>query len=161
MMFPAHSRGGAIHFFLDEKVNKKSPLRLMLWKVVRGLGLSLPHQPRRKKRKRRVCEWTICGGFGIYFFCGIILLSLRGGTTKQSLCYTNNHEIASLRSQWQILHRTSLPTGSYSLFPGWKSKQKITAASDAMKGSAKARVVIAAPAEAEERLGKDCARGFC
>ena len=28
--FPAHRRGVAIHFFLDEKVNKKSPLRLML-----------------------------------------------------------------------------------------------------------------------------------
>jgi hypothetical protein len=32
-----------------------------------------------------------------------------------------------------------------------KIKQKITAASDAMKGSALARVVIAAPAKAEER----------
>jgi hypothetical protein len=63
------------------------------------LGLSLPHQPRRKKRERRACERTICGWIGIYFFCGIILLSLRGGTTKQSLCYLNNYEIASLCSQ--------------------------------------------------------------
>ena len=30
LTFPAHGRGGPIHFFLDEKVNKKSPLRLML-----------------------------------------------------------------------------------------------------------------------------------
>ncbi len=34
----------------------------------------------------------------------------------------------------------------------------IAAASDAMKGSARARVVIAAPAEAEERLGNDSER---
>jgi len=41
-----------------------------------------------------------------------------------------------------------------------KINPKITAASDAMKGRALARVVIAAPAKAEERLGKGSAREF-
>jgi hypothetical protein len=38
--------------------------------------------------------------------------------------------------------------------------QKTTAASDAMKGSALARFVIAAPAKAEKRSGKGSARRF-
>jgi hypothetical protein len=37
----------------------------------------------------------------------------------------------------------------------------IAAASDAMKGSARARLVIAAPAEAEDRLGRVCERTIC
>jgi hypothetical protein len=37
----------------------------------------------------------------------------------------------------------------------------IAAASDAMKGSGLARVVITAPAEAEERWRRVCAREFC
>jgi hypothetical protein len=37
----------------------------------------------------------------------------------------------------------------------------ITAASDAMKVSAKAWVVTAAPAKAEERLGRVCERTIC
>ncbi len=37
----------------------------------------------------------------------------------------------------------------------------ITAASDAMKGSGLARVVIAAPSKAEDRLGKVCERTIC
>ena len=36
-------------------------------------------------------------------------------------------------------------------FPSAEKKQNAAAASDAMKGCARARVVIAAPAEAEER----------
>ena len=36
-------------------------------------------------------------------------------------------------------------------FPSAEKKQNAAAASDAMKGSAKARLVIAAPAKAEER----------
>ena len=37
----------------------------------------------------------------------------------------------------------------------------ITAASDAMKGSGLARVVIAAPDKAEDRLGRDSERTIC
>ncbi len=59
------------------------------------------------------------------------------------------------------LFSRSLPRAGYSLFPGWKSKQKITAASDAMKGSELARVVTAAPAKAEDRLGRVCERTIC
>ncbi len=54
-----------------------------------------------------------------------------------------------------------IAAGGYSLFPWWKSKQKITAASDAMKGSALARVFIAAPAKAEDRWGKDSEWTIC
>jgi hypothetical protein len=46
-------------------------------------------------------------------------------------------------------------------FPSAEKKQNAAAASDAMKGSAKARVVIAAPAKAEDRLGKDSERTIC
>ncbi len=43
-----------------------------------------------------------------------------------------------------------MAAGGLVTFSWWKSNQKTTAASDALKGSAKARLVIAAPAEAEE-----------
>jgi hypothetical protein len=42
-----------------------------------------------------------------------------------------------------------------------KIKQKITAASDAIKGSAGARIVTAAPAKAEDRLGRVCEWTIC
>jgi hypothetical protein len=53
----------------------------------------------------------------------------------------------------------SLPRGP-SPFPIVEKDQKTTAASDAMKGSGLARLVIAAPAKAEDRLGRVCAGGI-
>ena len=51
--------------------------------------------------------------------------------------------------------------GEPSSFPVAEKNQNATAASDAMKGSAKARVVIAAPANAEQRLGRVCEWTIC
>jgi hypothetical protein len=42
-----------------------------------------------------------------------------------------------------------------------EKNQNATAAPDAVKGSAKARVVTAAPANAEERLGRVCEWTIC
>ncbi len=105
MICPLIAAGGLIFLFLQQKRNKMPPLRLMLWKVVRGLSKSLPHQPRRKKRERRVCERTICVGIGIvHLLCNP--LSLRGGTTKQSIYSTTVRLLRCARndrkkaSQW-------------------------------------------------------------
>ena len=54
-----------------------------------------------------------------------------------------------------------MAAGGLFTFSWMKIKQKITAASDAMKVSAEARLVIAAPAKAEDRLGKVCERTIC
>jgi len=51
--------------------------------------------------------------------------------------------------------------GRPSPFSVGKKYENPTAASDAMKGSARARFVIAAPAKAEESLGKDSERTIC
>jgi len=50
-----------------------------------------------------------------------------------------------------LLTFPALGRGGASPFPVVEKDQKTTAASDAMKGSARARLVIAAPTKAEER----------
>jgi hypothetical protein len=65
---PLIAAGGPIHFFLDEKVNKKSPLRLMLSKVLRRPGVVIAAPANAEQRLGRVCEWTICGGIKFDFF---------------------------------------------------------------------------------------------
>ena len=46
-------------------------------------------------------------------------------------------------------------------FPSAEKKQNAAAVSDAMKGSARARLVIAAPAKAKDRLGRDSEWTIC
>ena len=46
-------------------------------------------------------------------------------------------------------------------FPSAEKKQNAAAASDAMKVSGLARFFIAAPAKAEDRLGRDSERTIC
>ena len=98
LTFPAHGRGGLV-LFLSQKSDQNATAASDAMKGSARAGVVIAAPAKAEDRLGRVCERTLCGGFGISFFYSIILLSLRGGTTKQSLWCRNNHGVASLRSQ--------------------------------------------------------------